>query len=71
MEELNFVSLPLAALLALVGGPVLLRRAGYPAGKMVCGTLTGLVVLPFVAVSLVPAWRAATRDPLASLRGLT
>ena len=45
MEELNFMSLPLVLLLSLVGGPFLLRRAGYPAGKMVFGTLTGLVVL--------------------------
>jgi ABC-type lipoprotein release transport system permease subunit len=33
--------------------------------------LTSLVVLPFVAAGLVPAWRAATRDPLALLRGVT
>lgn len=50
----------------------------YPAfhpAPAVTGTqmfvLACLVVLPFVAVSLVPAWRTATRDPLASLRGLT
>lgn len=45
MEELNFISLPLALLLSLVGGPLLLRRAGYPAGKIVFGTLTGMMVL--------------------------
>lgn len=45
MEELNFMSLPLVLLLSLVGGPFLLRRAGYPAGKTVFGTLTALVVL--------------------------
>lgn len=45
MEELNFLSLPLAAALALVGGPVLLRRAGYPGGKTVFGTLTALMVV--------------------------
>ena len=45
MEELNFMSLPLVLLLSLVGGPILLRRAGYPAGKTVFGTLTALVVL--------------------------
>lgn len=45
MEELNFISLPLVLLLSLVGGPFLLRRAGYPAGKTVFGTLTALVVL--------------------------
>lgn len=33
--------------------------------------LTCLVVLPFVALSLVPAWRAATLDPLGLLRGVT
>jgi len=33
--------------------------------------LACLVMLPFVAVSLVPAWRAATCDPLALLRGVT
>lgn len=45
METLNFISLPLAALMSLVGGPLLLRRAGYSAGKTVFGTLTGLMVL--------------------------
>lgn len=45
MEELNFISLPLVLLLSLVGAPFLLRRAGYPAGKTVFGTLTALVVL--------------------------
>lgn len=45
MEMVNFISLPLTALLALVGGPLLLRRAGYPWGKTVFGTLTALVVL--------------------------
>lgn len=45
MEMVNFVSLPLTILLALAGGPVLLRRAGYPWGKTVFGTLTALVVL--------------------------
>jgi ABC-type lipoprotein release transport system permease subunit len=33
--------------------------------------LACLVMLPFAAVSLVPAWRAATCDPLALLRGVT
>lgn len=45
MEMVNFISLPVTALLALVGGPVLLRRAGYPWGKTVLGSLTGLVVM--------------------------
>ena len=45
MEELNFISLPLVLLLSLVGAPFLLRRAGYPAGKIVFGTLTGMMVL--------------------------
>lgn len=45
METVNFVSLPLVVVLSLVGGPLLLRRAGYPAGKTVFGTLTGLMVL--------------------------
>jgi|AGTN01.3.fsa_nt_gi hypothetical protein len=45
MEEVNFVSLPVTLLLALVGVPVLLRRAGYPWGKTVFGALTGLAVL--------------------------
>jgi len=30
-----------------------------------------LVVIPFVAASLVPAWQAATRDPYGLLRGVT
>lgn len=45
MEDFNFLSLPVAALLGLIGGPLLLRRAGYPVGKTVFGTLTGLMVL--------------------------
>ncbi|HTH16276.1 MAG TPA: hypothetical protein VL974_06465 [Magnetospirillum sp.] len=45
MEELNFLSLPASALLALLGGPFLLRKAGYPAGKTVFGVLTGTMVL--------------------------
>lgn len=45
MEEFNFISLPVAALLGLVGAPLLLFRAGYPAGKTVFGTLTALVAL--------------------------
>ena len=45
MEDFNFLSLPVVALLSLVGGPLLLRRAGYPAGKIVFGTLTGAMVL--------------------------
>ncbi|HLO77178.1 MAG TPA: hypothetical protein VK196_12055 [Magnetospirillum sp.] len=45
MEELNFISLPVVAVLSLVGGPLLLRRAGYPAGKTVFGTLTAMAVL--------------------------
>ncbi len=44
MEQVNFLSLPLLALFSLVGGPILLRRAGYPLGKTVFGTLTGLMV---------------------------
>jgi len=31
--------------------------------------LVGALVVPFLAVSLVPAWRAAMRDPQESLRG--
>ncbi|MGE5515349.1 MAG: hypothetical protein ACM31D_05955 [Bacteroidota bacterium] len=45
METLNFISLPLAVLLGLIGTPVLLRRAGYPIGKTVFGTLTTMMVL--------------------------
>lgn len=45
METVNFISLPLVALMSLVGGPLMLRRAGYPAGKTVFGTLTALMVL--------------------------
>lgn len=45
MEELNFLSLLAVVALSFVGGPLLLRRAGYPAGKTVFGTLTGTMVL--------------------------
>ena len=33
-------------------------------------SLLGLVIVPFVAVSVVPAWRAATLDPTQAMRGL-
>lgn len=45
VDELNAVSLGVTILLALVGTPVLLRRAGYPFGKTAFGTLTVVVVL--------------------------
>lgn len=45
METVNFISLPLVALMSVVGAPLMLRRAGYPAGKTVFGTLTALMVL--------------------------
>lgn len=45
MEQVNALSLPLLAVMSLVGIPLLLRRAGYPWGKTVLGTATGLVVL--------------------------
>lgn len=45
METFNFISLPLVAVLSLIGTPILLRRAGYPAGKTVFGTLTVMMVL--------------------------
>ncbi|HJK97860.1 MAG TPA: FtsX-like permease family protein, partial [Polyangiaceae bacterium LLY-WYZ-14_1] len=35
----------------------------------VLATVVGVLVVPFVAVGLVPAWRAAMRDPHESLRG--
>lgn len=50
----------------------------YPALRLVPAVtgsqvlvLAAFAVLPFVALSLVPAWRAATQDPLALLRGVT
>lgn len=45
METVNFVSLPVTVLLALAGGPILLRWAGYPWGKTIFGSLTGFAVL--------------------------
>jgi hypothetical protein len=45
VEDVNFASLVVTVLLALVGGPVVLRRAGYPWGKTVFGTLTGFAIL--------------------------
>lgn len=45
MEELNFISLPVAVVLSLVVPPLVLRRAGYAAGKTVLGTLTVLMVV--------------------------
>jgi ABC-type lipoprotein release transport system permease subunit len=32
--------------------------------------LLGFVVFPFVAAGIVPAWRAATADPHAAMRGV-
>lgn len=45
MEEFNIISLGVTVLLAAIGTPVLLRRAGYPFGKTTFGTLTVLVVM--------------------------
>ncbi len=45
MELFNFASLGVTLMLALVGAPILFRRAGYPAGKTVFGTLTALIIL--------------------------
>lgn len=51
-DEINFLAVPAAFLLALMGGPVAFRRAGYPWGKTVFGTLaaavTGLAVAGLV-----------------------
>ena len=50
-----------------------LYPAFRPAPAVTAGqvlVLVCLVVLPFIAASLVPAWRASTRDPLALLRGV-
>lgn len=51
-----------------------LYPAFHPTPAVTAGqllVLLALVVVPFIAVSLVPAWRAATHDPLALLRGVT
>lgn len=45
MENLNGISLVVTVLLALLGAPVFLRRAGYPWLKTVFGSVTVLVVL--------------------------
>jgi lipopolysaccharide export LptBFGC system permease protein LptF len=45
VEIVNFLSLGATILLALVVAPIRLRRAGYPAGKTIFGTLTALIVL--------------------------
>lgn len=45
MEYFNSISLAATVLLALIGTPVLLRRAGYPYGKTTMGTATVLLVL--------------------------
>lgn len=45
MADINFLSLPALVILSLAGGPLLLHRAGYPFGKTVLGSLTGMVVL--------------------------
>jgi len=45
VEAFNFASLGVTLVLALVGAPILFKRAGYPNGKTVFGTLTVLVAL--------------------------
>ncbi|MBC7952452.1 MAG: hypothetical protein H7Z12_11625 [Rhodospirillaceae bacterium] len=45
MAEFNIISLAATVLLALLGTPVLLRRAGYPWGKTAFGSLAVTVVM--------------------------
>jgi lipoprotein-releasing system permease protein len=56
---------------AIAGWSVLFPEG--PITPMVDGSqllaLTLSVVAPFAALSIVPAWRAASRDPMASMRG--
>ncbi|MGE4278161.1 MAG: hypothetical protein AB7G62_01150 [Magnetospirillum sp.] len=40
--EINFMALPVVVVLALVGGPLALRRAGFLWAKVVFGSLTFL-----------------------------
>lgn len=47
--EFNFIALPVTAVLALVGAPLAFRRAAFPWGKVVFGSLTVL----FAALGVV------------------
>lgn len=38
-EEINFMAVPAALLLALIASPIVFRRAAYPMGKTVFGTM--------------------------------
>jgi lipopolysaccharide export LptBFGC system permease protein LptF len=64
MEEFNVLSLAVTVLLALLGTPVLLRRAGYPWGKTVFGSLTAMVVLLGVWGIMSTVQRKAGLDAL-------
>lgn len=44
MELLIFSSLPVLAMIILIGLPVILRRMDYPKTQTVFGTISGLVV---------------------------
>lgn len=48
-EEINFLAVPAAILLALAGAPPALRRAGFGWAKVVFGTLTVTVAALGVA----------------------
>ena len=61
-------------LLGIMCGWSSLYPAFHPAPAVTGGqvlVLSGLIVLPLVAAGLVPAWRAATQDPLALLWGVS
>ncbi|CAA7620674.1 hypothetical protein [Magnetospirillum sp. UT-4] len=68
-DEINFLALPVAFLLALVGTPVVLLKAGYPKGKTAFGTLalTAVALALFAIVLKVQTRADLTALPLAWL----
>jgi hypothetical protein len=63
-EEINFIALPVAILMALVGGPLALRKAGFPLGKIVFGTLAVTVAALAVAGVITSIQRKTATEML-------
>lgn len=57
MSEINFYALLAAAVLALVGSPVVFRHMGYGWAKIVVGSLVG-VVIALLVTGFINRWLA-------------
>ena len=67
--EINFLALPAAAALALIGAPLVFRRAGFAWGKVAFGSLTVLfAALGVVGIVISVQYKTGLSDlPLAWL----